>query len=151
MSTHKWSGFVLLQIQCLLLTQLVSFYKISSRNIIITHMWQELTCEPNVANIPVFGSGPTFPGLDRGGYLPSGWGGGYLPSQVGYLPGGYPPHLGRYPHHQGRYPPTMVGTPPPHQNSIACACYVVGGMPLAFTQEDFLVTIKYWRVVTFCT
>ena len=25
-------------------------------------------------------------------------------------------------------------------NSIACTCYAAGGMPLAFTQEDFLVS-----------
>ena len=26
-----------------------------------------------------------------------------------------------------------------NQNSIACTCCAAGGMPLAFTQEDFLV------------
>ena len=29
--------------------------------------------------------------------------------------------------------------PPPPPTSTACTCYTVGGMPLAFTQEDFLV------------
>ena len=28
----------------------------------------------------------------------------------------------------------------PYWNSIMCACYAAGGMSLAFTQEDFLVT-----------
>ena len=27
----------------------------------------------------------------------------------------------------------------PNQNSIACTCYAAGGIPLSFTQEDFLV------------
>ena len=31
----------------------------------------------------------------------------------------------------------------PHWNSIACTCYAAGGMPLAFTQEDFLVYFNY--------
>ena len=35
----------------------------------------------------------------------------------------------------------MVGgtQPPIRQSSIASTCYAAGGMPLAFTQEDFLV------------
>ena len=42
---------------------------------------------------------------------------------------------------QGRYPPAEVGTPgqgryPPPPPST---CYMAGGMPLTFTQEDFLV------------
>ena len=41
------------------------------------------------------------------------------------------------PPNQIRSDPRMEGTP--YWNSIACACYVAGGMPLAFTQEDFLV------------
>ena len=32
-----------------------------------------------------------------------------------------------------------LGYPPIRQNSIASTCYPAGGMPLAFTQEDFLV------------
>ena len=32
------------------------------------------------------------------------------------------------------------GTPPPmRQSSIVNTCYAVGGVPLAFTQKDFLV------------
>ena len=78
-------------------------------------------------------------------------GGGY-PIPGGALPASwmrYPPHpdLGR------EYPPAWTwegGTP--HQvrsqdgeedtcnrNSIACTCYAVGGVPLKFTQDDFLV------------
>ena len=46
-----------------------------------------------------------------------------------------------------RVPPTMTGWGTPHHDwmgyppitSIASTCYVAGGMPLAFTQEDFLV------------
>ena len=29
--------------------------------------------------------------------------------------------------------------PPPHRSNIACTCYAAVAMPLAFTQEDFLV------------
>ena len=32
---------------------------------------------------------------------------------------------------------------PSNQNSIACTCYAAGGMPLAFTQKDFLV--RFWN------
>ena len=42
------------------------------------------------------------------------------------------------------YPPMVGGgsTPPPggRQSSRVSTCYAAGGMPLAFTQEDFLVT-----------
>ena len=49
----------------------------------------------------------------------SGWW-GYVPPPPGL--DGVPPH-----------------TPPIRQSSIASTCYAAGGMPLAFTQEDFLV------------
>ena len=66
----------------------------------------------------------------------SGW--GSTPSQV--RTGGTPP------------PPAGWGTPPrrgprsggdtPNWNSMACTCCAAGGMPLAFTQEDFLVYVR---------
>ena len=67
------------------------------------------------------GGGYPIPGLD---------GGGDTPSQV-WMVGGY---LG-YP------PPGLDGVPPPpiKQSSIVSTCYVAGGVPLAFTQKDFLV------------
>ena len=86
------------------------------------------------------GGGIPHPGSGWGVPHPrSGRGGGCTPSQVwtggtpsqvwmgGYL--GYPPQ------------PGLDGVPsPPHrQSSIASTCYAAGGMPLAFTQEDFLV------------
>ena len=89
------------------------------------------------------GGGAPQPGLDGGGGTParSGWWGGY-PSQVWMVGGGY---LG--------YPPGQVwmvvgGVPrvtptPIRQSSIASTCYTVGGMPLAFTQEDFLVELNF--------
>ena len=43
----------------------------------------------------------------------------------------------------GGYPGQVFtgwGTPPP---SIASTCYAAGGMPLAFTQEDFLVISRF--------
>ena len=45
--------------------------------------------------------------------------------------------------------PCLVGgtpslpPPPIAQSSIASTCYAVGGVPLAFTQEDFLVPAKF--------
>ena len=33
----------------------------------------------------------------------------------------------------------LQAPPPIAQSSIASTCYAVGGVPLAFTQEDFLV------------
>ena len=51
------------------------------------------------------------------------------------------------PHHDWMgYPPTMTGWGTPHHDppppSIASTCYAAGDMPLAFTQEDFLVLKK---------
>ena len=60
--------------------------------------------------------------------------GGITPSRSGPRSGGYP-----------GIPPIVTGTrweyPPPvrRQSSIASICYAASGMPLAFTQEDFLV------------
>ena len=51
---------------------------------------------------------------------------------------GYLPTLGG----GGTSPPVRIG----RQNSIACACYVAVGMPLAFTQEDFLVHTEIHRL-----
>ena len=82
------------------------------------------------------GGGVPRPGLDGGGTqgtpIRSGCWGGY-PSQV-LMAGGYP----------GWVPPTRSGWeggthPPIRQSSIASTCYAAGGVPLAFTQEDFLV------------
>ena len=50
--------------------------------------------------------------------------------------GGYPIY-GGVPHVWGGYP---ISRPPPiAQSTIASTCYAAGGVPLAFTQEDFLV------------
>ena len=48
---------------------------------------------------------------------------------------GTPPDLG-----WGNPPQTWDGVPPP---GIASTCYAAGGMPLAFTQEDFLVYLYF--------
>ena len=52
-----------------------------------------------------------------------------------------PPDLGLGPHPGPGmgYPPDMGRGTPPGQISIASTCYAAGSMPLAFTQEDFLV------------
>ena len=34
----------------------------------------------------------------------------------------------------------------PYWNSIACTCYTAGGMPLAFTQENFLLKLKFSQI-----
>ena len=78
--------------------------------------------------------------------------GGRRDPQPGQIPGqggrGYP-HPGQILRWgDGEYPPSrsdhrMGGTP--YWNSITCTCYAVGGMPLAFTQEDFLVMVIFFR------
>ena len=61
---------------------------------------------------------------------------GYPPAQPGLDGGGYP----------GYPQPGLDGVPPNQvwirQSSIASTCYAAGGVPLAFTQEDFLVFIN---------
>ena len=94
------------------------------------------------------GGGYPIPGLDGGGYPILGLdGGGYPRRYLGYPPGQVWMVGGTWyegtPHHDwmGYAPPhhhDWMGYPPPH-TSIASTCYAVGGMPLAFTQEDFLV------------
>ena len=98
-----------------------------------------------------------------GGGVPhprSGWGGVYpIPGLPGVPPSprpgmGYPPALDlgwgipppwtwdgvpRPDLTWGTPPDLTWGTPPPRRISIASTCYAAGGMPLAFTQEDFLV------------
>ena len=80
------------------------------------------------------GRGTPFPGLD--GDTPFPVSGQEVPPA-----GGTPGRV--HPPGRGYLPPLPGGTPPtrgyPHQTSTACTCYAVGGMPLAFTQEDFLV------------
>ena len=73
---------------------------------------------------------------------------GWYPSQVWGVPHlqGGTPCLGGYPM-CGGYP--MSGGvphlwPPIAQSSIASTSYAAGGVPLAFTQEDFLVFILFW-------
>ena len=68
--------------------------------------------------------------------------GGGTPDQV-WMVGGYP-----------GIPPDqawMIGVPPPpiRQSSIASTCYAAGGVPLAFTQEDFLVLTYFLLGETF--
>ena len=63
------------------------------------------------SHVWMVGGGVPWPGLDAGGGVPS-------PG----LDGGYP----WYPR-------------PIRKSSIASTCYAAGGIPLAFTQEDFLV------------
>ena len=68
-----------------------------------------------------------------GGYPIQGLGEGVPHPRSGWE--GYPVWVGGYPN-----PRCGWGTPPPiRHSSIANTCYAAGGMPLVFTQEDFLV------------
>ena len=48
----------------------------------------------------------------------------------------------------GYYPDQVPGQEggTPNWNSIGCTCYTAGGMPLAFTQEDFLFIFNFTNV-----
>ena len=69
--------------------------------------------------------------------------GGVGTPQQGLDGGGYPgtPQLGLYGGRVPGVPPHQdwMGYPPIRQSSIASTCYAADGVPLAFTQEDFLV------------
>ena len=57
------------------------------------------------------------------------------------------PEMGYLPWTWDGVPPLDKGWgTPPRQISIASTCYAAGGMPLAFTQEDFLVLHKYLNI-----
>ena len=83
------------------------------------------------------GKGGTPSQVRVGGYPISGLGRGGTPFQV-QVGRGYPiPGLGRgVPHPRSRWGGTH-STPP--RIASTCYGYTAGGMPLAFTQEDFLV------------
>ena len=128
---------------------------------------------------PKSGSGEyPIPGLDGGGtpsqvwgvpHPRSGWGvPGVCPSKV-WMVGGTPSKVWMeyLPTTTmtgwGISSPTMTGWGTPHhhdwmsnpptlpirQNSIASTCYTVGGMPLAFMQEDFLFN-KFFSTTDLC-
>ena len=114
------------------------------------HTWEGVP-HPTDGGYPLPRSGQGAPHLADGGVPPSQvWTGGYpiqltegTPSQV--WRGGYPIQLTGgtpFPGLDREVPPGR-GTPL-HQTSTACTCYAAGGMPLAFTQEDFLVR-RYFR------
>ena len=88
-----------------------------------------------------------------GGSTParSGWLGRGYPGQVWMVGGGvprappgqvwmaYPPTMTGW----GTHPPWLDGVPPP-PTSIASTCCTASGMPLAFTQEDFLLVYLFF-------
>ena len=83
------------------------------------------------------------------------WGAGVTPSQVRM--GGTPSQvrMGRgYPFlgqdrggTQSKVRAGRGGGVSPNWNSIVCTCYAAGGMPLAFTQEDFLIEVEFFCLV----
>ena len=85
------------------------------------------------------------PDLDAGGYPPPGqvWMLGGTPLARSGCWGGTLARSGWEGYPGQVWMPRVL--PPPHplirQSSIASTCYAAGGMPLAFTQEDFLVLI----------
>ena len=85
--------------------------------------------------------GTPYPGMgyppDMGWGTPRSWDGVPTGLGMGYPPG---PGMGYPPRHGMGYPPDLRWGNPPRQISIVSTCYAAGGMPLAFTQEDFLVT-----------
>ena len=108
----------------------------------VHYRWGEGVPCPRSGGVPHLRSGGyPIPGL--GGTPSQVWTGGYpIPGLDGGGTTGAPlPWLdGVPPHHD------WMGYPPPWQDwippSIASTCYAVGGMLLAFTQEDFLVWIS---------
>ena len=101
---------------------------------------------------PWMGGGYSNPALDRGVPQSSlGWGRGY-PDPA--LDGGVPqPWMGGYTNLGWGATPSLGGTPShvrgvpqvPSPPGIASTCYgyAAGGVPLAFTQEDFLVDFTF--------
>ena len=91
-----------------------------------------------------------------GGYPDPPWGVPGPPWGVPRPPGGFldPPGWGGYPDPPGgsgvRYPPGGVPSqvPPPSQDRRSTH-YTAGGMPLAFTQEDFLVSTLFLQSVRY--
>ena len=123
-------------------------------NEVITARIRRMT-EGNVFTLSTIAWGTPFPGLDRGGIRKDG---STPPPRLGRM--GYPPTPSQ--EGWGTPPPIQTWewgthTPPPpvqvrsqdgetpNRNSVACTCYVAGGIPLAFTQGDFLVVIILWR------
>ena len=82
--------------------------------------------------LPCWGGYPAMGSTLSGGYPARG-----VPCWGNTLLGGYPARGGT----QVRYPPQQgqPGGGYPGQDNIGSTCYMTGGMPLAFTQEDFLV------------
>ena len=112
------------------------------REVPVSQVWGVPPSQVQVGGYPLsrFRWGDPFPGPGLGDPLPRSRQGRYP------FPGpdrGYP-HPGRgYPTWEGVPPPIQVrsqyGGSTPYRSSIACTCYAAGGVPLAFTQEDFLV------------
>ena len=93
--------------------------------------------------------GVPIPGLDGGypGVPPSKDWKGYPPTRTGW---GTPLVLGwgtPHPVLDGVLPPP----PPIRQSGKASTYYATGGMPLAFTQEDFLVKNKFFPFISLLT
>ena len=112
---------------------------------------------------PDLGQGTPHPTPTWDGVPPPRWGVNWQTPP--WLDGVPPPTMTGWgtPHHDwmGTPSPWLDGVPPQHhhdwmgypppirQSSIASTCYVAGGMPLAFTQEDFLVQ-NYFDIFLSC-
>ena len=86
---------------------------------------------------------------ERGYPHPSQWGREYPHPVLMGVP--HPVPMGGYPHPRSGSPPRQQegGGGTPNWNSIACTWQSAGGMPLAFTQEDFLVADELWPYLAY--
>ena len=104
-----------------------------------------------LGNVCLFtiGWGGGTPNSDLGGGYPfPGLGGGGTPSQV-WTGGGYP-ISGLDGGGGGVSQPGLDdGVPCPPPTCIASTCYAASGMPLAFTQEDFIIIIIFEKCDTY--
>ena len=108
------------------------------------YCFHKCLCVHTRGYLPLAGWGGV-PTLDRGGYLP--WMLGTYSRQGGEgvpTPGGYLPWTWGNP---GVPPVQTWGIPPPP--SRASTSYVAGGMPVTFTQEDFLVSWKIFLIIQY--
>ena len=105
-----------------------------------THILPDWGCTPSIptGGTPILPDreGTPIPGQDRGSTPIPDQEGGLLHPRSGW---GVPPP----PPVQVRSQVRMGEGGTSNQNSTACTFYAAGGMPLAFTQEDFLVKIDF--------
>ena len=146
---HKWVGTVWLVMTSTIHQRIFHMYlnTLRLRTILLPPayvVWREGTVFTGVCLLTFRGGTPSqvwvggVPHLRSGGY----------PMSRGYPMSGAYPIYGGVPHVRGGTPSPG---PPIAQSSIASTCYAAGGLPLAFTQEDFLVPSCFeWLISEMC-